>query len=361
MFRSPARTVWIAALAAVLVLAACSRRKWLPVIGEAYCAPISLNLRQDLAPRAAIVATVKHGERLQILTRRRRFVKVRTAADIEGWVDSRQLLSPQGMRRLKRNHAWAARQPSQGKATPMDVLNVHIDPNRYAPSFARISPDSDAEVIGRVVTTRGPYTPDSAQPPIPPPDSPNSIRDDWTHARLEDGRAGWVLSRMLIMNLPESVAMFSQGHRITSFHQLGLVKDRARRQVNNYLWTSSSVPPLAFNFDRFRVTVWNGRTRRFETGHIESNIRGFYPITVHTRPEEPVQRFTLIYASGKSPVLEHQFEMVDRKVKKTGSAPWNPPPKDADDADPLLEVEEETANTSAWDKVRGWVKSVTGH
>jgi uncharacterized protein YgiM (DUF1202 family) len=345
------------AAAFVFLLPACARRKRLPAIGEAYVAPISLNLRQDFAPRSNASAVVKHGEKLEILARRRRFVKVRTAADAEGWVDSRQLLSPKGMQRLRRLHAWVKKQPSQGRATPLDLLNVHIDPNRYAPTFSQISPDGIAEVIGRSVTRRGPYTPDADPPPQQPPPGPQDIKDDWSLVRLEDGRGGWVISRMMTMNIPESVGMFAQGHRITSIHPIGQVKDRNPKVVSNYLWTTISIPPEKFHFDRFRVSVWNGRTRRFETAHIESNIRGFYPVTVLTPPEASSQRFALSYAVGNGPILERTFALEGRRVRAIGQKPWTPPPSEPDDSDPLLEGDEERQESSWWEKARNRARS----
>ncbi len=351
-------TLTLTLLLALLAGGGCSRRKRLPPVGEGFVAPISLNVRQDLAPRSSIVASLKHGERLDILVHRRRFVKVRTAADAEGWVDSRQLMSTQGMQRLRRFHSWAKRLPSQGKATPLDLLNVHIDPNRYAPSFSQISPEGTGEVLLRMVTRRGAYVPDGA--PSPPPPGPHDVKDDWTLVRLSDGRSGWALSRMMTMNLPESVGMFAQGHRITSFHQLGSVKDRNRRQVSNYLWTTSSAPPEGFNFDRFRVTVWNTRNRRFETAHIESNIRGFYPVTVHTKPEDPVQRFTLNYAEGSGPVYERTFAMDGRKLTPLEKKPWRAPLLEPDESDTMIAEAEDQQEKSVWDKAREKVKGWTG-
>lgn len=314
---------------------------------------MTLHLRADLAPRAKESGVVKHGEHLEILARRRRFAKVRTGSGAEGWVDSRQLLSTQGMLRLKRLHAWVKKQPSQGRATPLDLLNVHIDPNRYAPSFSQLSPDGVAEVIGRTVTRRGPYVPDGGPPAAAPPKAAE-IKDDWTLVRLEDGRAGWVVSRMMTMNLPESVAMFAQGHRITSFHQLGQTKDRNHGMVSSYIWTTVSVPPEKLHYDRFRITVWNSRNRRFETSHIESNIRGYYPISVESKPDESVQRFTLRYAVAGGPILERSFALEGRKLTKTGEKPWVQPPQEPDDSDPLLPDEDEKDQSPWWE--RGWSK-----
>src|SRR5215471_14313668 len=81
---------WLApfGLAALIVVgSACTTPPPPPVsiTGVAYAGPPSLNLRKDLGPRASVVATAKHGDRLDVLETRRRFVRVRTAAGIEGW------------------------------------------------------------------------------------------------------------------------------------------------------------------------------------------------------------------------------------------------------------------------------------
>src|SRR5437016_13488854 len=64
---------------------------------DAYAGPITLPIRQDITLQSPVVATVNHGERLEILQRRRRFVKVRTTRQVEGWTDERLLLSPAGV------------------------------------------------------------------------------------------------------------------------------------------------------------------------------------------------------------------------------------------------------------------------
>ena len=40
--------------------------------------------------------------------------------------------------------------------------------------------------------------------------------EDWNLVRTKDGKAGWVLSRMLVMAIPDEVAQYSEGARITS-------------------------------------------------------------------------------------------------------------------------------------------------
>ena len=103
-------------------------------LGEAYVGPATLLLRQELTPKAAVSATVKHGEKLQIIEYKRRFVKVRTAQGAEGWTDNRQLLTPEMMAGLRRMAESASKYPSQGAASVFEPLNMHTEPNRASPS-----------------------------------------------------------------------------------------------------------------------------------------------------------------------------------------------------------------------------------
>src|SRR5437762_12858091 len=113
--------------AALLWLAACGKSEppRAAVVGEAFVGPATLKLRSDIPLQSATVATVKHGDRLEILQTRRRFLRVRTPAGAEGWTDERQLLAAADMDSLKELTARAAKLPSQGVATTYAPLNIH--------------------------------------------------------------------------------------------------------------------------------------------------------------------------------------------------------------------------------------------
>ena len=127
----------------ILLLTAChsaststgTRRE--AAVGTAYAGPATLNLRKDLGTKAAVVGTAKHGDRLEVLETRRRFVKVRTADLVEGWTDANLLLSEQQMDDLRRLAGAVAKLPSQGAATVYEPLNVHAEPYRHPGGSAR--------------------------------------------------------------------------------------------------------------------------------------------------------------------------------------------------------------------------------
>jgi uncharacterized protein YgiM (DUF1202 family) len=125
-----------------------------PSVGEAFVGPATLNLRQELSNKAQITGSAKHGERLEILEYRHRFAKVRTPEGIEGWADTRQLLTPEQMAALRRMAEQASQYPSQGLATTFESLNMHTEPNRASPSFWQIAENGKVDVIGHKLEPR---------------------------------------------------------------------------------------------------------------------------------------------------------------------------------------------------------------
>ena len=105
--------------------------------------------------------------------------------------------------------------------------------------------------------------------------------DDWSLVRLPNGRAGWVLMGMLRMNIPDEVAQYSEGHRITSYFSLGQVRDGGAVK-HNWLWTTISKGLQPYQFDSFRYFVWSLRHHRYETAYIEKNLKGYYPVELHS-------------------------------------------------------------------------------
>ena len=153
---------WIVAF--VALFAACTTPPPPPaaVAGVGYAGPPLLNLRKDLGPRASIVATARHGDRLDVLETRRRFVKVRTSAGVEGWTDLNLLLSDQQMSDLRRLAESAKQLPAEGAATVYEPLNIHAEPFRQSASFFQIPEGVPVDVIGHRVSAHNP-------PPSPKP------------------------------------------------------------------------------------------------------------------------------------------------------------------------------------------------
>ena len=297
-----------------------------PVIGEAYVGPAILKIRADIPLESSIIATVKHGDRLEILQRRRRFFRVRTPTGAEGWTDERQLLSKDDMEALKELAAQAAKMPVQGQATTFGELNVHTLASRQAPSFLQVKENEKVDVLMHVVAPRtepvrkpllppapkkAPIAMKKAREPRYPPLSPlpkppgppgNWLElsktegategapaeedekdekpvpvDDWSLVRNRSGESGWVLTRRLVMAIPDEVAQYAEGRRIVSYFPLGEVRDGDQAK-HNWVWTTIGNGLHSYDFDSFRVFIWSLRRHRYETAYIERNIRGYAPV-----------------------------------------------------------------------------------
>ena len=324
------------------------------------------------------MAAVKHGDKLDVIELRRRFIKVRTAQGIEGWTDSNLLLTSQQMDDLLRLADGAAKLASQGKATPFDVLNMHSAPARQSPSFFQISEGESVEVIGhrlaphsaapepvhlpppvkrtapskksRAKEARAAQAPPMPVPPAPPrnwqdlskpraadlsaraganpPASPAAAPqfDDWNLVRTKDGKVGWVLARMLIMSIPDEVAQYAEGHRITAYLPLGEVKEKGKRQSkHNWLWTTSSAGQHPFEFDSFRVFVWSTRRHHYETAFIERNVQGFYPIEPVALPGQEENAFSVVLREKDGKLYKRTYGFTGYHVRMISKVPFNPP------------------------------------
>ena len=296
-----------------------------PVIGEAYVGPAALKIRSDIPLQSAPVATVKHGERLEILQRRRRFLRVRTGGGAEGWTDERQLLSADDIASLKELTQRAAKLPAQGQALSYGDLNVHMQPATQSPSFLQVKEKEKVDVLVQIRAPRTdvarkpliPPPPKKAKvepkktaakpskyppPPMPKPPSPptdwldlskTGLEDDdappeeqpeakptptdaWSLIRTPSGQSGWVLTRRLTMAIPDEVAQYAEGRRIVSYFSLGKVDDGDVKK-DIWLWTTSA-GGSPYDFDSFRVFIWSLRRHRYETAYIDRNVNGYAPV-----------------------------------------------------------------------------------
>ena len=400
----------MAAILAVF-LAACSSHSPQPSTGIAYAGPALLNLRKDLASKSQTVGNAKHGDKLEVLETRRRFVRVRTPQGIEGWTDTNLLLTQQQMDDLHRLAVSVAKLPSQGAATVFDTLNMHAEPSRQSPSFYQIPESGSVDVIGHRVAPRYPPAAPAAPirrtnasanappkkpksktqgnvppPPMPTPPPPpqnweqlsrprapqlpgyappaaksaSTAMDDWSLVRLKethsapakadsradakadsradanadskvdpkaDVKAGWVLSRMLQMSIPDEVAQYAEGHRITAYVALGDVRDKRRNEAKpNWLWTTASTGQLPYEFDSFRVFVWSTQRHRYETAHIERNIKGYYPVETQDVPGQDEKAFSLVLRDKDGTLYKRTYAFSGFHVRMIAKTPYQSAP-----------------------------------
>jgi hypothetical protein len=390
--RMPSRAlrIIIAAISLCALLGCNSKPEQEPVIGHAYAGPVTLNLHREIDLKSATVTTVRHGDKLEIVGQRRRFYKVRTAQGVEGWTSDRELLDTAQMQRLRGLAAETAGQPSQGVATTFSNLNVHTEPSRQSPSFIQVKEHEKVDVIAHKVAARTAEAPKRElipprpkpelktggkegneksskvpPPPAPPvpepppgwlelskqgdpkPDAGETVQgpvDDWTLIRTENGQSGWVLTSGLYLTIPDEVAQYAEGHRITSYFSLGKVQDKDA-QKDIWLWTTSDGLGEDYDFDSYRVFTWSLRHHRYETAYIQRREHGFFPVIA-----KPGEFSVCLEKKDGSRAAKH-YVMKDTPVRPAGEFPCV---KTAEPAGvPQETVSHEPAKKSFTDQVKG--------
>jgi hypothetical protein len=330
------------------------------VIGEAFVGPAKLEIHKEILPKSPVVATGHYGDKLQVIGQRRHFLRVRTAQGAEGWVDERNLLDSAAMQSLKKLSADSRKYPSQGLATTYDTLNVHTEPDPASPSYLQIQAGERVDVIGHRTAPRkgaprkklviAPPKPPRAvrekkpskskvipPPPLPPPpklpadwlelsrmrdpDEPDEIKpapkpepppkaappDDWTLIRTANGQAGWVLTRRIFMAIPDEVAQYAEGKRITSYFSLGKVDGK-----DTWLWTTCEPGAQDHEIDGFRVFTWNPRRNRYETTYIQRRVTGYFPVLVNG------SSFSVLVEKEDGKRYRQHFTLTGNRVKFNG-------------------------------------------
>jgi hypothetical protein len=335
-------------------------------IGEAYAGPSTLALRRDIPSQSPVVATVRHGDRLEIVQRHRRFLKVRTAGGAEGWIEDHLLLSSEEIAALKEVERRALALPSQGVASTYEQLNMHTEPDRQSPSFLQIKEGEKVDVVAHASGLRAPpqrkpmippkpktlpparKRPESKYPlpPMPPPPPPPSNwkelsqaprelpqtaaashaanappPEDWSLVRNAKGESGWVLTRRLYMAIPDDVAQYAEGHRITSYFALSDVRD-GDAVKHNWLWTTishSASGASSYDFDSFRVFTWSLRRHRYETAYIQRNVQGYFPVMM-----QPAG-FSVCVENRAGARVRRSYSFIVTTVRLAGEQPCEAP------------------------------------
>ena len=372
------------AVVALLYLGGCARDTT-DVIAQAYVAPEKLALRRELTQKNNTVAVLQHGERVDIIDVRRRFVKIRTPKGQEGWVDSLQLLSQEQMDQIRRDDKRYLAYPSEGNAGVYEALNIHIDPSRQSPAFARIPENGSVAVLAYKLEPKlsePPKPPNFERPRIerrprkertvkasflpPPPPLPKPppnweelsaqkiggngagtqqrpqqnnqiagkktavatkkppVMEEWALVRTKDNQIGWVLARNLVMSIPDEVAQYAEGKRITSYFDLGSIQDEEKGVKHNWLWTTASGQDPC-DFDSWRVFLWNRHHHRYETSYRERDLDGYFP--VHVDPADPNafdRTFEIITKDDDGKMRQRKYSFDGTRVHLLATSDYAP-------------------------------------
>ncbi len=330
-------------LAALVALAAASACKRATLVQHQYMyvsAP-ETSLRDRVATMYNKIGTVHNGDRLEVLEKQRRFLRVRTDGGQEGWIEERSLVPQEVYDAFQKLQQDGAGEPVQAHGTTRAELNMHDTPSREGDHLYQLKDGEKVEILKRATAQKNAPKPPLANPAqtgknavppskqpaapagnsssqappaspaqpartpaasVPPPaqppptsaakagktaqsagkvkeaEPPKPIMEDWYLVRNSSGRVGWVLLRMVDLDVPLEVAQYAEGQRIMGYFVLNTVPD-GDKQVPQYLvLLNEPKDGLPWDFNQVRVFTWGRVRHRYETAYRERNLEGYFPV-----------------------------------------------------------------------------------
>ena len=326
---------WLAAaLCLALFLGGCGHGRH-RVLEVAYVSAPQATLRDQVAAIYSRVGTVKNGERVEITDHEKRFARVRTASGIEGWVEQRYLIDQKtfdGLEKLAQENQNA---PVEAPGVLRNETNLHLTPGRETEHLYQLASGAKVAILKRAVAEKAtgatPVRPIATKPGAKAP--PGPAVEDWSLVRDDQGRVGWVLARMVDVDVPLEVAQSAEGRRFVAFFTLNEVQD-GEKKVPQYLCVLTEPHDgSAYDYDQIRVFTWNTRKHRYETAYRERNLDGVLPVTVTQEAfdkEGTLPVFILRVRDETDNTVERKYKLntpIVRRVLAPGEGPMRPTKK----------------------------------
>ena len=290
-----------------------------------YVSAAETSLRDRVATMYNKVGTLHNGDRVEVLEKQRRFLRVRTAGGQEGWVEERSLV-PQdiydGFQKLAQDNANT---PVQANGATRAELNMHLTPSREGEHLYQLKDGEKVEILKRTTSEKNPpkapaapkpspssktsppgkeqkatKAPTSATPPVsasspantasasatssasatPAAPPPKPVMEDWYLVRAAGGHVGWVLLRMVDLDVPLDIAQYAEGQRIIGYFVLNNVEEDGKPEPQYLVLLNEPKDGLPWDFNQIRVFTRNRARRRYETAYRERNLEGYLPAKV---------------------------------------------------------------------------------
>ena len=319
----PSGKLFVLALA-VALLAGCGHRE--RVLESDYVSAPQVVLRDKLAPVFNQAGTAQNGDRVDVLDRDRRFARVRTASGAEGWVEQRYLVTQQVFDGFQKLKLQEQNSPVEGIATTRNDTNLHVEPGRDTEHLYQLPLGAKVSVLRRETVEKN-LPGVVSRPPIGAKVS-SSAKDmktpmeDWWLVRDPQAHVGWVLGRLIDLDVPLEIAQYAEGQRIVAYFVLNEVNDGDKKVAQYLTLTSEAKDGLAFDYSQARVFTWNVKRHRYETAYREHGLNGVLPVTVSHEvfgKEGDLPVFVLRVKDAGGNVVERKYKMNTPMVRRVGN------------------------------------------
>ena len=321
-------TVW-ALLFAFGLLSGCGRGRG-RVLEVMYVSAPQAFLRDRVAAVYNKTGTVKNGDRVDVIDRERRFLKVRTAQGVEGWIEQRYVIPQKtydGFQKLTSEHKD---DPVQATGTTRNDTNLHIEPGRESEHLYQLPSGSKVALLARGSAEKAGAVPAASPAGKKDSKAAGAGSEDWWLVRDAQGRAGWVLARMVDPDVPLEIAQYAEGQRFVGFFALNEVRDGDKKVPQYLALLNEPKDGQPFDFDKIHVFTWNARRHRYETAYREHNLNGVLPATVTHEDfgkEGDLPVFILRVKDDSGNVAERKYKLntpIVRRVYAPGEMPSKP-------------------------------------
>ncbi len=318
---------------AAMLLAGCGRGRH-RVLEIAYVSAPQAALRDQVSAIFNRVGNVKNGERVEVLEHEKRFARVRTASGIEGWIEQRYLVDEKTFDALQKLTTDNRNDPVQAPGILRNDTNLHVTPGRETEHLYQLASGAKVSILKRATVEKQVSAMPTPRPSVAATAKPGAkaapgpVLEDWWLVRDDHGRVGWVLARMVDVDVPLEVAQYAEGQRFVAFFMLNEVEDNdkgVQKKVPQYLCVLTDPHDgLPYDFDQIRVFTWNTRKHRYETAYREHGLNGVLPVRVTQKnfdKEGTLPVFILDVRDDTGNVVEHKYKLntpIVRRVLASG-------------------------------------------
>ena len=293
------------ALLAAASLLGCNGMKPKLLTHYVYVTAKSTFLRDRIAAVSNRTGNVSNGQRLEILQSNKRFYQVKTDKGEVGWIDEKAVATEAVAKEFDDLNTGHAKDVPVASGVVRDDVNLHTRPGRDTDKLYRLEESDKLKLLARASTLK-PQPPGMPVMPTPvaagkgkgkgsvaAPETPVAPEpppmEDWWLVRDTHGHTGWMLSRMLDVDVPDSVGRYAENQRIVGAYVLNMVNDPeiegASKAVPNYVVVLSPYKAgLPYDFNQLRVFYWNTKHHRYEGANRDRNILGYLPVKIGTDP-----------------------------------------------------------------------------
>jgi len=308
--------------------------------GEAFVSERVAPVLSGIAQVRQQVGVLHYGERVEVLSKRNEYMKVRTPAGAVGWVDNRQLMEPALWQRSIKLLEQVRNMPVQARGRTKVSTNLRVLPGRTEARLYQFTRNVPVEIVGRgvadwVQTTDEKDSGNDAETKKedwflvrgvasrPPGESGTRVSVTTTTTEPGDQTvpiAGWVVARFVELDLPDPVreGASSANIRPVAWFELNRVPDPSGDKPQYLLAATRGPEGQSCDFTALRVYTWNAKRERYETAFIENNLCGQLPIRTGKGPkDEPEFRFHVMDGDKEERVYR-LIQTVVRRIREPG-------------------------------------------